>query len=84
VAAYIGRYGTDTGISYVQLKELYDAFNNTIREVGRKNQVVVIDLAREVPPDKNFLYDIVHFNDAGSKLAAQIIAIRLKGFIAPQ
>jgi GDSL-like Lipase/Acylhydrolase family len=84
VAAYIGRYGTDTGISYVQLKELYDAFNNTIREVGRKNKVVVIDLAREVPPDKNFLYDIVHFNDAGSKLAAQLIAARLKGFIAPQ
>jgi GDSL-like Lipase/Acylhydrolase family len=82
VAAYIGRYGTDTGISYTQLKEVYDAFNDTIREVGRKNQVVVIDLAREVPSDKNFLYDIVHFNDAGSKMAAKLIAARLKGLMA--
>ena len=38
VAAYIGRDGRDRGISYQQFKELYDAFNDTIREVGRKNQ----------------------------------------------
>jgi hypothetical protein len=84
VAAYIGRYGSDTGISYAQLKDLYDAFNDTIREVGRKNHVMVIDLAKEIPPNKQYIYDIVHFNDAGSKMAAQIIAARLKGLIAPQ
>ena len=84
VAAYVGRYGSDTGISYADFKKLYDAFNDTIREVGRQDQVMVIDLAREVPPDKKYLYDMVHFNDAGSQLAAQIIATRLKGVIAPQ
>ena len=84
VAAYIARDGRDRGISYQEFKELYDAFNDTIRDVGRKNQVMVIDLAREVPPDKKYLYDLVHFNDAGSQLAAQIIAARLKGVIAPQ
>lgn len=84
VPAYLGRYGNDTGISYPQLKELYDAFNDTIREVGWKNHVMVIDLAREVPPDKKFIYDIVHFNDAGSQMAARIIAARLKGLMAPQ
>jgi lysophospholipase L1-like esterase len=78
VAAYIGRYGQDTGISYPDFKALYDLFNETIREVGRKNGVLVIDLAREVPPDKEHLYDMVHFNDAGSKYAAGIIAARLK------
>jgi lysophospholipase L1-like esterase len=83
VAAYISRDGRDHGISYQNFKELYDAFNDTIREVGRKNQVMVIDLAREVPPDKKYLYDLVHFNDAGSQLAAGIIAARLKGVIAP-
>jgi hypothetical protein len=82
VAAYIGR--DSRSISYRQFKELYDAFNETIREVGRKNQIMVIDLAQEVPQDKKYLYDLVHFNDAGSRLAAQIIAARLKGVIAPQ
>jgi len=84
VAAYIGRDRRDTGIGYQRFKALYDAFNDTIREVGRKNQVMVIDLAREVPADKKYLYDLVHFNDAGSQLAAQIIAARLKGVMAPQ
>jgi lysophospholipase L1-like esterase len=82
VAAYIARDGRDTGISYQRFKALYDAFNDTIREVGRKNQVMVIDLAREVPSDKKYLYDLVHLNDAGSQLAARIIAGRLKGVIA--
>ncbi len=84
VAAYLGRYGTETGLSYARIKALYDAFNDTIREVGRRNHVMVIDLAREIPPDKKYIYDIVHFNDAGSQLAAQIIAARLKGLMAPQ
>jgi len=84
VAAYIGRYGHDTGISYAEFKKLYDAFNDAIRAVGRENQVMVIDLAREVPPDKKYLYDLVHFNDAGCQLAARIIAARLKGVMTPR
>jgi len=84
VAAYVARGGRDRGINYQRFKALYDAFHDTIREVGRKNQVMVIDLAREVPSDKKHLYDMVHLNDAGSQLAAQIIAARLKGVIAPQ
>lgn len=83
VAAYIERYGTDTGISYAQLKDLYDAFNDTIREVGRQNHVMVIDLAQEIPSTKKYIYDIVHFNEAGSQLAAKIIAARLKGILFP-
>ena len=84
VAAYIGRYGSDTGISYQEFKNLYDAFNDAIREVGRRDGVLVIDLAREVLPDKRYLYDMVHFNDAGSQLAAKLIAGRLRGVMAPQ
>ena len=78
VAAYIGKCGRDTGISYQDFKRLYDLFNETIREVGRKKGVLVIDLAREVPPDKEHLYDLVHFNDAGSRYAAKIIAAQLQ------
>ena len=81
VAAYIARDGREGGLSYQRFKALYDAFNDTIRRVGRENRVMVIDLAREVPPDKKYLYDLVHFNDAGSQLAAQIIAARLKPLV---
>jgi hypothetical protein len=81
VAAYVGQYGTDTGISYQDFKALYDLFNDTIRQVGQKNGILVIDLAREVPPNKKYLYDMVHFNDAGSEYAARIIAAQLKPLI---
>jgi lysophospholipase L1-like esterase len=84
VAAYLNRYGNETGISYAQVRELYDAFNETIREVGRKNHILVIDLAKEIPANKKYIYDIVHLNDTGSQLAARIIAARLEGLIAPQ
>lgn len=77
VAAYIGRYSQDSGISYQDFKKLYDLFNETIREVGREKGVLVIDLARQVPRDKEHLYDMVHFNDAGSRYAAKIIAAQL-------
>ncbi|MEW6657565.1 MAG: SGNH/GDSL hydrolase family protein [Thermodesulfobacteriota bacterium] len=83
VAAYVNRFRQDTGLSYRDFKEIYDAFNETIRRVGRRNQVTVIDLAAAVPPDKNHFYDMVHFNDQGSRYAAGIIAARLKTMLTP-
>lgn len=83
VAAYVNRFGRDAGISYQDFKVIYDAFNETIRRIGSENQVLVIDLARAVPPDKAHLYDMVHFNDKGSRYAAGIIAASLKTVIGP-
>jgi hypothetical protein len=83
VTAYIDRFGKDTVISYRDFKEVYDAFNATIRRVGRQNQVLVIDLAADVPPDKSYLYDMVHLNDRGSRYAAGIIADKLKPILTP-
>ena len=81
VATYIGQYSRDTGVAYQDFKAVYDRFNDTIRQVGQKNGVLVIDLAKEVPPDKEHFYDMVHFNDAGSIYAAKIIAAQLQPLI---
>jgi hypothetical protein len=45
--------------------------------VGAKNQVLVIDLAREIPPVKENICDVAHFNDQGSRLVAARIAAGL-------
>ena len=81
VAAYIGRSGADPGISYGEFKELYDSFNEAVRRVGQRNGVMVIDLAAEVLANQKYLYDIMHFNDAGSRYAAGIIAARLQPLV---
>ena len=66
-----------TTLEYAQLKGLFDAFNETIRRLGRENQVQVIDLAKEVPQTREYLYDLVHYNDHGAIKAAEIISEQL-------
>jgi lysophospholipase L1-like esterase len=65
------------GITYGEFKRAFDRLNQTIRDVGAKNQVLVIDLAGEIPPVKENICDVAHFNDQGSRLVAARIAADL-------
>jgi len=69
------------GITYTEFKGAFDRLNQTIREVGAKNQVLVIDLAREISPVKENIADVAHFNDQGSRLVAARIAAALTPII---
>lgn len=64
-------------ISAQEFKEIYDKFNEATVQVGRRNGVLVIDLARLIPQEAKYMYDVVHVNTAGSRLAAQIISEQL-------
>lgn len=64
-------------ISAREFKEIYDKFNEATVQVGRRNGVLVIDLARLIPQEAKYMYDVVHVNTAGSRLAAQIISEQL-------
>ena len=68
----------ENGITYKAYKEIYDSFNEAIREVGVDNGVLVIDLDKEVPKEKEYMYDAVHLNDYGSRFVAGIISRELK------
>ncbi|MGA7578871.1 MAG: SGNH/GDSL hydrolase family protein [Desulfobaccales bacterium] len=70
-------FESGTGISAQEFKEIYDKFNEATVEVGRRNGVLVIDLARLIPQEAKYMYDEVHLNTAGSRLAAQIISEQL-------
>jgi len=70
------------GITYGEFKQAFDRLNRTIREVGAHNQVLVIDLAQEIPPVKENICDVAHFNDQGSRLVAARIAADLTPIIA--
>lgn len=41
----------------------------------------LIDLERIVPPDSDYLYDSVHFNDFGSKFVSKVINESLQDVI---
>lgn len=70
------------GISYGDFRDLYGAFNQAIRDQGAADQVLVIDLAREIPPEPKYIHDPVHFTERGSTLAAGIICTKLEPLAA--
>jgi lysophospholipase L1-like esterase len=61
---------------------LLEAYNDVVREVGRRQAVLVIDLARELPKDSRLFYDFVHFNNAGSAAVAAVVSTHLCPFLA--
>ena len=69
------------GISYQEFKIIYDHFNETIRDIALKNNILCIDLAKEVPQEKDFMFDLVHLTENGSKLVAEIIKRELMPII---
>lgn len=71
----------DAKISAPAFKEIYDKFNEAIVEVGRKNGVLVIDLAHLIPQKSEYMYDVVHLKTAGSQLAARIISEKLQPLV---
>ena len=75
-------FQADAGISVSEFIELYARFNQAIREVGKANGVLVIDLAALIPQDQQYMYDVVHLNTRGSRLAAQLISERLEPLVA--
>jgi hypothetical protein len=77
----MGNLEAGQGITYTAFKDAFDRLNQTIRDVGAKNQVLVIDLAREIPPVKENICDVAHFNDQGSRLVAARIAAELTPII---
>lgn len=81
IASMMRRMEIQHGITYNNFKEIFDLFNEQIRTVGKANDVLVIDLASQIPQEKNYLYDTVHLTTRGSSLAGQIIYQHLQSIV---
>lgn len=66
-----------TQANRVQGDLLYHQFNQKIREVGQKHDVLVIDLAQAIPQKAALLYDSYHYTAIGSQMAAEVITAAL-------
>ncbi len=78
IAASMANLDKDTGLTYAEFKNLYDTMNDVIRKVAQRHNIPLIDLARAIPQEKEYMFDIVHYNDKGSLAAAKIIAEQLR------
>jgi hypothetical protein len=61
-------------ITVEEFCQFYNMFNDKVREVASAENVLLIDLAKEVPNTKDYLYDYVHLNNGGSKFVAKLIS----------
>lgn len=61
---------------------LYHHFNQVIREIGIKHNVLVVDLAKAIPSTTQYLYDSYHYTAQGSKLAASVITEQLQPYLS--
>jgi hypothetical protein len=75
--AIIDRFRTVV-ISYQEYKRLFDLFNDSIRRKAIENNILLIDLATAVPQKKDYIYDVIHYNNNGSIKASGIIKDKLK------
>ena len=64
-----------TGATWWKLLEIH---NQTLLEVCEERGVHCYDLAAKIPHSREYFYDTVHFNDAGSALVSQAVFLSLQ------
>jgi lysophospholipase L1-like esterase len=62
--------------------DILELYNEVTRQVGRESGILVIDLAREMPKDSHYYYDLMHFTNAGAAKVADILDAHLAPFLA--
>jgi len=80
--------GIDLGTLAVQKKENGDLigqtialYNECLREIGKNQEVPVIDLAAQMPKSSKYYYDFDHFTREGAEKVAALVAIGLLPFL---
>ncbi|OGF64834.1 MAG: hypothetical protein A2Y62_17395 [Candidatus Fischerbacteria bacterium RBG_13_37_8] len=53
--------------------ELLQLYNTATKEVAKKNNILVIDLAEKMPKSSHYYYDYIHYTNEGAKKVAEII-----------
>lgn len=59
-----------------------ELYNDVVRQVGIKENVLVIDLAKEMPKSSKYYYDFSHYTNEGAEKVADIIFKYLCPFYA--
>ena len=72
------------GTSYAEFRHRYSRFNDVIRRVAKEQGVPLVDLDRDLTPDRLDMYDAVHYTDRGSERAAAVIARHLRALEGAQ
>jgi lysophospholipase L1-like esterase len=76
--------GVDLGrirVERVASSDTLEMYNDVTRRVGQKENVLVIDLARELPKSSRYFYDFFHFTNEGATKVGDIVYKHLKPYL---
>lgn len=77
----LGKIKMPNGFSGSLNGKIIELYNQKTRDVGKKNDVLVIDLATKMPKNSHLYYDFMHFTNKGAESVAQIIFNDLTPYI---
>jgi hypothetical protein len=60
---------------------ILETYNEVTRRVGQRENVLVIDLARELPKSSRYFYDYFHFTNEGAKQVGDIVYRQLGPYL---
>jgi lysophospholipase L1-like esterase len=78
--ADLGRVDTG-GINGITSWEILKLYNEKLKQVATQNNVLLIDLAAEMPKSSKYFYDTFHFTNEGSRFVAEIVFKHLAPFL---
>ena len=58
-----------------------ELYNDVTRSIGAEHNVLVIDLANQLPKSSRYFRDFVHYNNEGAEKIAEIIYNKLLPFL---
>jgi len=73
----------EAGLKYQDYRRMFDSFNDIIRHKAREHHILLIDLARDIPPTRQYMYDPAHYTAQGSEKIAAIVAAHLQPLVCP-
>jgi lysophospholipase L1-like esterase len=78
----LGKVKLGENLNGALMYAVIEMYNDTLRQVAAKDQVLLIDLARELPRNSAYYYDYLHYTEAGAAEVAEIIYRELRPFLA--
>jgi lysophospholipase L1-like esterase len=58
------------------------AYNDQLRALAKRKNVMLIDAAEKLPKNPAYFYDQIHYNEAGSRAMAALMASELIPILA--
>ncbi len=79
---YLGNIKASEGMDGKTWRNLLELYSDVIRQVGKEENVLVVDLARKMKKNSLFFADGLHFSNAGQKDVADILYHELCPFLS--